>query len=138
MLRIRLSRFGTTKRPTYRLIVSEKHKDTKGDALEYLGSYQPRHADKPLQLNLDRIKYWLGKGAQPSPTVHNLLVDQKVIEGKKVHAFRVPKTEKPVEPAAPAEKPAEAPAAAETPVEAAPEPATETPAEAPTETPAAE
>lgn len=136
MLRIRLSRFGTNKRPTYRLIVSERQKDTHGDVLEYVGSYNPRTNPKQVQLKADRIEYWLSKGAQPSPTVHNLLVDQGIVKAKKVHAFRVPK--KPVEAAAPAaeakpaDKPAEAPAepVAEPVAEVVAEPAPEAPAAA--------
>jgi small subunit ribosomal protein S16 len=87
MLKIRLSRFGTSKRPTYRLSVTEKAKDTLGRVLEYLGSYNPRSNPPLIQLNVERIKYWLSKGAQASPTVHNLLVSQGVVEGKKVKAW---------------------------------------------------
>ncbi len=144
MLRIRLSRFGTNKRPTYRLIVSERQKDTHGDVLEYVGSYNPRTNPKQIQLQTDRIEHWLSKGAQPSPTVHNLLVDQGIIKAKKVHAFRVPK--KPVEAPAPAATPVAAETApVETPAaeavgtpEATVKPAAEVPAaETATETPAA-
>lgn len=86
MLMIRLARKGKIKQPTYRLIVSEKTKDTFGTFLEELGYYNPR--SKEIQLKTDRIKYWLSKGAQTSPTIHNLLLDQKVIEGKKVKASK--------------------------------------------------
>ena len=122
MLRIRLSRFGTNKRPTYRLIVSERQKDTHGDVLEYVGSYNPRTNPKQIQLQTDRIEYWLSKGAQPSPTVHNLLVDQGIIKAKKVHAFRVPKK--------PVETPAAAAVAAPTPAAPTPAPPVAGPAEA--------
>ena len=82
MLMIRLSRIGKKKQPTYRVTVAEKTKDTFGDALEILGSYDPRR--KIVNLKEDRIKYWLSQGAQASGTVHNLLVEHKITEGPKV------------------------------------------------------
>ncbi len=126
MLKIRLARFGRKKAPTYRLAVSEHQKDTQGDALEYVGSYNPRSNPKFIQLNIDRIKHWLSKGAGVSPTVHNLLVDQGVIKDKKVQAFRLVKTVEEKKPEAttptPATDEAPAPATTETPAE---EPKTE-------------
>ncbi|MFH1226094.1 MAG: 30S ribosomal protein S16 [bacterium] len=88
MLMIRLARRGKTKQPTYRLIISEKTKDTFGSFLEELGSYNPRTNPPTISLKAERIKYWISKGAQASPTIHNLLIDQKVIEGKKVKASK--------------------------------------------------
>ena len=70
MLNIRLSRFGKKKHPMYRVIISEKQKDTIEDYLELLGHYDP-HTNK-AELKVDRIKYWLEKGTQASGTVHNL------------------------------------------------------------------
>lgn len=83
MLTIRLSRVGKTKQPSYRLIVSEKTKDPWGDCLELLGVFNPLANPAFVNLNTDRIKYWISKGAQTSDTVRNLLIDQKVIEGEK-------------------------------------------------------
>lgn len=83
MLTIRLSRFGATKRPTYRLIVSEKARDPWGKYLEELGFYNPKVKPPVIQLKVDRIKYWISKGAQTSSTINNLLIDQKIIEGAK-------------------------------------------------------
>ncbi len=83
MLTIRLSRVGKPKQPVYRLIISEKGRDTWGRALEFLGQYNPRTNPKYINFNVERIKYWLSKGAQTSDTVRNLLIDQKIIEGKK-------------------------------------------------------
>ena len=85
---IRLARKGKTKQPTYRLIISEKTKDTFGSFLEDLGFYNPRTNPPTINLKAERIKYWLSRGAQASPTVHNFLIDQKVIEGKKVKASK--------------------------------------------------
>jgi len=86
MLKIRLARIGKKKKPTYRFIVSEAGRDTYGKALEILGSYNP--FSKVCNVKKDRILYWISKGAQASPTVHNLLVDQNVISGDKVKASK--------------------------------------------------
>ncbi len=92
MLTIRLSRIGKKNQPLYRLIISEKAKDPYGRALEILGSYNP--SVKQLQAKDDRIKYWLDKGAQMSPTVNNLLIEKKIIEGKKATASKPGKKKK--------------------------------------------
>lgn len=96
MLTIRLSRIGKKNKPMYRLIISEKARDTHGRSLEILGSYNPH--TKELQTKKERIDYWLGNGAQMSPTVNNLLIDKGVIKGEKVKASKP--GEKPAEPAA--------------------------------------
>ncbi|MEA3272873.1 MAG: 30S ribosomal protein S16, partial [Patescibacteria group bacterium] len=91
MLSIRLSRVGKKKQPSYRIIVLDKRKDPWGDYLENLGFYNPRVKPKEIKLKEERIKYWLSVGAQPSATVHNLLVDAKIIEGKKMKATIIKK-----------------------------------------------
>lgn len=91
MLSIRLSRVGKKKQPVYRVIVCEKTKDPWGDCLEILGQYNPRTSPKTVELKADRIKYWIEKGAQPSDTVRNLLVSEKIIEGDKVAASKISK-----------------------------------------------
>ncbi|MFH1286394.1 MAG: 30S ribosomal protein S16 [Candidatus Magasanikbacteria bacterium] len=83
MLVIRLQRLGKKKRPVYRVIVSEKTKDTQAGSLEILGQYGPQEQPKIIKLNADRIKYWISQGAQPSETMNNLLISEGVIEGKK-------------------------------------------------------
>ena len=92
MLAIKLSRFGKKKLPTYRVVVLEKTKDPWGDYLEKLGHYNPR--DKKIELNAERVKYWISKGAQPSDTVYNLFVSQGLIEGKKKTATNISKKRK--------------------------------------------
>jgi len=104
MLKIRLSRFGSKKRPTYRVTISEHLKDARGDVLEYLGHYNPRSNPKIIELKADRIKFWLGKGAQASPTVHNLLVSKGVIEDKKVRSWKPKKKEEKKEEVKPGAK----------------------------------
>ncbi len=83
MLILRLQRMGKIKQPSYRLIVSDKRHDTQYGALENLGFYNPTTKPKVVQFKVDRIKYWLSVGAQMSETVNNLLIENKMIEGKK-------------------------------------------------------
>jgi len=92
MLKIRLSRIGKKKQPYYRLVVSENARDMYGRALEILGSYNPRN--KQLEVKKDRVEYWLSKGAQASATIHNLLVGQKIIEGKKASITHIKNSKK--------------------------------------------
>lgn len=87
MLAIKLSRFGKKKQPSFRVVVLEKSKDPWGDYLENLGHYNPR--SKELVLNAERVRYWLSKGAQPTNTVHNMLVGQGILEGKKKTATKI-------------------------------------------------
>lgn len=91
MLMIRLQRMGKKKQPTYRLIVSEKSKDPQGRNLEILGQYNPLAKPKVIAFKNDRVLYWMGKGAQPSETVHNLLVKTGVVVGKKKQVVHISK-----------------------------------------------
>lgn len=84
MLMIRLARRGKKNKPFYRVVVSEKARDLFGTALEILGHYNPMSTAKDIELNKERILYWISKGAQTSPTVANLLIENKIIEGKKI------------------------------------------------------
>lgn len=135
MVVLRLSRFGKKNHATFRIIVSDKQKDTKGRYLELLGSYDPHQTPTQINLKEDRVKYWLSVGAQPSSTVHNLLVEKGVLAGPKLQVAKAKK----VEASAAAEQPAPAATpATEAPAEsAAATPVAETPTDAPTETPAA-
>lgn len=91
MLTIRLQRVGKTKKPAYRLIISEKARDTQDRYLELLGSFNQAVKANPFIVKADRVKYWLGKGAQTSPTVHNLLLKAGIITGKKQKAVFISK-----------------------------------------------
>ena len=86
MLAIKLSQTGKTNKKMFRLIISEKSRDPYGDALEILGSYNPH--SKELAVKADRVNYWISKGAQMTDTVNNLLVEKKIIEGKKTVASK--------------------------------------------------
>lgn len=83
MVIIRLRRTGKRKEPHFRLIVSDSRKDTTGTYLEAVGYYNPRQQPAMIELNRERIQYWLSKGAQASDTVHNLLVDAKLLDTPK-------------------------------------------------------
>lgn len=111
MLMIRLTRIGKKNQPVYRVVLTEKTNPVKGKFIEILGNYNPRLKTKAL--DAEKIKRWISKGAQCSPTVHNLLVSEKIIEGKKVKAWRPKKKEaaaaKPAEPGVSASTEASAP-----------------------------
>jgi small subunit ribosomal protein S16 len=86
MITIRLTRVGKKNDPSFRVIVVEsKRKPQPGNYLEMVGSYDPR-TDR-TELKADRIKHWIGMGAQVSDTVHNLLVSQKIINAKKINVL---------------------------------------------------
>lgn len=74
---------GKKNTPTYRLVISEKARDTQGRNLEILGSFNPRVKEGGLIPNTERIKYWLEKGAQTSNTVHNLFLKAGLISDAK-------------------------------------------------------
>jgi len=92
MLRIRLQRVGKAKQPVYRLIVSEKNRDTQYTTTDTLGTFDP--GSKKLELNKERIQYWLGVGAQPSATLHNMFVKEGLLTGKKQKSVQLSKKRK--------------------------------------------
>ena len=96
MLMIRFARRGKKNKPFFRVVVSEKARDTVGPALETVGWYDPSTPTRASELNGERITYWLSKGAQASPSVHNLLIDKKIVTGvkTKVYSPRKKKAEK--------------------------------------------
>lgn len=80
MLNIRMSRVGKKKQPTFRIIVTEKGRDPWGKSREILGSYDPR--SKKLAIAVDRVKHWLSVGATVTDSTWNLLLTNKIVEGK--------------------------------------------------------
>ena len=86
MLKIRLQRVGRKHDPVFRIVLTDSRNGPKsGKFLEVLGSYDPRREND--QINEVSIKKWLSHGAQPSESVHNLLVKHKIIEGKKINVL---------------------------------------------------
>lgn len=78
MVRIRLSRGGSKKRPFYNILVSDQRRSTRGRFIERVGYYNPMASGAETKLNIerDRVEYWLDKGAQPSERVASLLKQQ--------------------------------------------------------------
>ena len=70
---IRLARFGSKKKPAYRVVVIEKQKARGGPSVEVVGHYNPVKDPAIVELKHDRIAHWLSVGAQPSGTVSRLL-----------------------------------------------------------------
>ena len=91
MLSIRLVRFGKKHAPAFRMVVQEKHRAPSSKYVEKVGHYIPHQTPKILELNAERIQYWISKGAQPSDTVHNMLVSQGVIKDKKRGVTKITK-----------------------------------------------
>jgi len=86
MLKIRLKRVGRKGDPSFRVVLMDSQRAPKsGKINEVLGFYDPRKDIK--ELKKEAIQGWIAKGAQVSDTVHNILVDQKVIEGKKINVL---------------------------------------------------
>ncbi len=73
MLAIQLMRTGAKKRPSYRVVVKEKQSKRDGAYLENLGTYNPTREPAEIKLDMDRVRYWIGKGAQPTDTVGRLI-----------------------------------------------------------------
>jgi small subunit ribosomal protein S16 len=78
VLMIRLSRIGKKKQPAYRVVVIEKTRPRDGRFVEIVGTYDPLKKPAAVKLDAERIKYWLGCGAQPSETVRSFLRHQKI------------------------------------------------------------
>jgi len=88
MVRIRLKRMGRRNRPFYRINAIEKRNKRDGVVLENLGWYDPiADEGKQILLKEDRIKHWLGAGAQGSDTVNGLLAKANLIDAAKWGAF---------------------------------------------------
>ena len=127
MVKIRLRRFGKRNTPVYRVVVADGRSPRDGRIIEEIGTYDPLLKHNNFTLNLDRVDYWLGVGAQPSDTVASFI--RKARKGPEEEV-----TEEPVAEAVDAPvKPEPAP---EPEVAAAEEPAAEEAAEP--EEPAAE
>lgn len=96
MLRIRFLKQGKKNRPFFRIVVTERQNPPKGGRfLEIVGFFNPLTKEK--EIKKERVEHWLSVGAQPSGRVHNLLIDEGIIKGKKVavHSMRKKKKEAP-------------------------------------------
>jgi small subunit ribosomal protein S16 len=86
MLMMRLQRVGRKNDPSYRVVVTDKRTGPKSNKhVDLLGSFNPKSG--AVQIDGEKAKYWLSQGVKPSITLHNMLVSNKVIEGKKLNAL---------------------------------------------------
>jgi small subunit ribosomal protein S16 len=85
MLKIRMSRGGTKKRPFYKIVIADARSPRDGRFIERIGHYNPllpkEHTDR-IKLDLDRVKHWLSQGAQPSDRIERFLADMGLAEKK--------------------------------------------------------
>ena len=72
-VKIRMKRVGAKNKPVFRIVVADGRSPRDGKFIEELGTYQPRNKGTNFTLDLDRAKYWLSKGAQPSETVASFI-----------------------------------------------------------------
>ncbi len=151
-MKIRLARGGSKKRPFYRIVAADSRMPRDGRYIERLGTYNPllaKDSEERVKMNMERIQYWLGEGAQPTDRISRMLEAAGILEKKlrtnlkkgepgqkakdRVEQKAAKLAEAEAAPEAPAEVVAEAPAEAE----AAPEAPAEVVAEAPAEAEAA-
>lgn len=83
MVKIRLKRFGTKQRPCYRVVVQDSQKPRGGECIEEIGTFQPiAKEDNQVSIDMDRAKYWISVGAQPSDIVKKLMNIQTAKQAK--------------------------------------------------------
>jgi small subunit ribosomal protein S16 len=107
LVKIRLKRMGAKKRPFYRLVVADSRSPRDGRFIELLGFYDPLPNPAKVQIDADKVREWIGKGARPSDAARALLVQQGILA-------KVPRAFKPApEPAATSSGASATPGAAE-------------------------
>ena len=82
-VRIRLTRVGAKKQPSYRLVVADSRSARDSRSIETIGHYNPRSEPVQLQVDAEKAKAWLAKGARPSDTVARLLRNAGVLPAGK-------------------------------------------------------
>ena len=78
MVRLRLTRVGGRKDPVWRVVVADQRSPRDGRFIETVGHYNPQTNPSTIRLDEDRVREWLGKGAQPTDTVRKLLRTQGI------------------------------------------------------------
>ena len=73
MVKIRLRRMGAKKAPYYRIVVADSHSPRDGRFIEEIGIYDPAGEPATVKIDMERAKYWIANGAQPTDTVRGLL-----------------------------------------------------------------
>lgn len=92
MLAIKLKRIGKKNQASFRVVVAEKRSKLQGRSVEDLGWVNPRSGE--FKVSKERVSHWMKFGAQPTPTVHNLLIRAGAIHGKKLPLHRTKKEAK--------------------------------------------
>ncbi|MHC1716922.1 MAG: 30S ribosomal protein S16 [Candidatus Dojkabacteria bacterium] len=93
MLKIRLKRIGRRKQPSYRVVIVESSKPRDSRTIDDLGSYAPRNDPSVFDIDLEKAKDWISKGAQPSDTVAQFFVKLGILKAQKKGSTK-PNTEK--------------------------------------------
>ena len=83
MVKIRLKRFGAAKRPCYRVVVQDSQKPRDGVCIEEIGTFQPISKEEAqVSIDMERAKYWISVGAQPTDIVKKLINVQSAKQAK--------------------------------------------------------
>jgi len=72
-VKIRMKRIGAKNAPVFRIVVADGRSPRDGKFIEEIGTYHPRQKGENVKLDLERVNYWVGKGAQPSETVASFI-----------------------------------------------------------------
>ena len=80
MLKIRLKRIGKKKQPSYRFVIAEATKPRDSKTIEEIGHYNPMTKPSTIKIDKDRAKHWMKHGAQPTDTVAQIFVKEKLIK----------------------------------------------------------
>lgn len=81
MIKLRLMRFGAKKKPSYRVVVIDSRRARQSKTLDTVGYYNPRTEPLDFKLDMEKVNYWLSKGAKPSETVSSLI--NRAVKGQK-------------------------------------------------------
>jgi len=81
-VKIKLQRRGRKKQPVYRIVIQDSRTSRDGKVIDIVGQYNPLEAPKVLVIDDEKIKKWLGNGAQPTEAVARLLVTKGYLEAK--------------------------------------------------------
>ena len=84
-MKIRLARGGSKKRPFYRIVAADSRMPRDGRYIEKLGTYNPllpKDSEERVKMNMERVQYWLGQGAQPTDRIARMLEAAGVLDKK--------------------------------------------------------
>ena len=96
-VKMRLRRMGSKNAPFYRVVVQDSRRAPTGRFIETIGWYDPKQDGTNFSLNIERIDYWVSKGAQPSETVNSLIKKAKTVSSNNSISASIPEKEIPQE-----------------------------------------